>query len=294
MTPPGWYDDPWQPGWVRWWDGQQWTPSTAPRPQQFAGYSPKPIPLDASVAAMQAADPEPWGWRPVLVPLLTYVLLIVSGQLTSRYLAPRHGNGERAFAVIANIVLEAVLAYGVYLAGRDIAARNGGWARAFGFRRPRWADVIPALIGFGVAFGARILIGIVAAIATHGKAIKQSENLQVGSVNAFTIILLVATAVIAAPIVEELVFRGLFLRTFLRRMPFWPAAVLSSVIFGAGHTYEVSTLAGALTLAFVVGSLGLTNCVLNRYTDSLVPGMIVHASFNGLAIIFIAVGVGNS
>jgi hypothetical protein len=56
----------------------------------------------------------------------------------------------------------------------------------------------------------------------------------------------------------------------------------------------VSTLTGAITLAAVVGSLGLTNCVLNRFTDRLVPGMIVHATFNGLAILLLALGVGQS
>ena len=90
---------------------------------------------------------------------------------------------------------------------------------------------------------------------------------------------------IAAPFIEELVFRGLLLRTFMRRMPFWPAAVLSTLIFAALHTYEVSTLVGALTLAASVGCLGLVNCWLNRRTDSLAPGMMVHASFNLLAVI---------
>jgi len=28
-TPPGWYDDPWQPGGKRWWDGSTWTQNVA-------------------------------------------------------------------------------------------------------------------------------------------------------------------------------------------------------------------------------------------------------------------------
>ena len=71
----------------------------------------------------------------------------------------------------------------------------------------------------------------------------------------------------------------------MRRWSFWPSAVLSTLIFAGLHTYEVGTLVGALTLAAAVGTLGITNCWLNRRTNSLIPGMVVHASFNLLAVI---------
>ena len=289
MSAPGWYVDPQHAATLRWWDGIQWTPWTSPRPPS-GPYLPKVLPLDATVGALRASDPEPWGVRPVLIPLLTYVVLIVTGSVVSNTVAPTHGNGARVFDVVANIVLEGVLGIAVYVAGRDVARRNGGWGRAFGLRRPRWRDLLTALAGIGLAFGARIVIGIVASIATDGRALKQSENIHVSSVDVFTGVLLVLIVVIAAPFVEELVFRGLLLRTFLRRMSFWPAALLSTAIFGLGHTYEVSTLEGAITLAAIVGSLGLTNCLLNRYTDRLVPGMIVHATFNGVAVLVLLLG----
>jgi membrane protease YdiL (CAAX protease family) len=296
MTTPGWYDDPRDPAAIRWWDGSAWTAHTAHRPLTAPGYGPPPgyrpplLPLDASVAALRASDPEPWGVRPVLLPLLTYVVLIVAGSIASATIAPSHGNGARVFEVVANVALEGILAAAVYRAGRDVARRNGGWGPAFGLRRPSWRDVLPGLAGIGIAFAARIAIGVVASVLTHGAALKQSENIHIKSASVFTAILLVAVVVIAAPIVEETVFRGLLLRTFLRRMSFWPAALLSTAIFGLGHTYEVSTLTGAVTLALIVGSLGLTNCLLNRYTDRLMPGMIVHASFNAFAVLFLLLG----
>jgi hypothetical protein len=105
--------------------------------------------------------------------------------------------------------------------------------------------------------------------------------------------LLVVVVVLAAPFVEEIVFRGLLLRTFMRRMTFWPAALLSTAIFGLGHTYEVDSFVGAVTLAAIVGSLGLANCILNRYTDRLAAGMLVHGTFNGLAVLVLLLQTNN-
>jgi membrane protease YdiL (CAAX protease family) len=288
-SPPAWYPEPNDPSTLRWWDGWQWTPYTAPRP---VPRDPR-APLDVTVERLKQEDTIAWGTRPVLIPIITYVVLIVGGAVASNTIAPSHGNGARVFDVVANVLLEAILGTAVYFAGRDVARRNGGWGATFGLRWPRWKDAGWGLAGIGIAFGARIVIAVIAGIATHGKALKESENIHVKSVTVFTAILLIAVVVIAAPFVEEIVFRGLLLRTFLRRMTFWPAALLSTLIFALGHTYEVSTLTGAITLAAVVGSLGLTNCLLNRYTDRLAAGMIVHASFNGLAVLVLLLGYGN-
>jgi len=287
MIPASWYPDPnGDPATLRWWDGVQWSPYTAPRPMPP---DPRP-PLDITVDNLRTTDAVAWGVRPVLVPVVTYVVLIVAGGIASNTIAPDHGNGARVFDVVANILLEAILGTAVWFAGRDVARRNGGWGKAFGLRWPRGRDFLWALAGIGIAFAARIVIGIVATVVTHGKAVKESQNIHVTSVSVFTAVLLIVVVVLTAPIVEEIVFRGLLLRTFMRRMSFWPAALLSTAIFGIGHTYEVETLAGAITLALVVGSLGLTNCILNRYTDKLAAGMLVHGTFNGLAVLVLLLG----
>ncbi len=215
--------------------------------------------------------------------------LIVAGLIASATIHP-HGNTARtAYAVIANVVVEALLALAVWRAGREVARRNGGWAITFGLRRPRWADAKWVGAGIGITFLARGIVVAVANALSHGRASTEAENLSVHHVDAATVVLLVGVAVIAAPFIEELVFRGLLLRTFMRRMKFWPAAALSTLVFAALHTYEVSTLVGAVTLAASVACLGLTNCWLNRRTDSLAPGMIVHALFNLLAVIVLVV-----
>ena len=79
-------------------------------------------------------------------------------------------------------------------------------------------------------------------------------------------------------------FRGLMLRTFMRRLGFWTSAALSTALFAALHAPQVDTLAGALTLTASVGVLGLCNCYLVRITGRLTPGIMVHATYNALAV----------
>ena len=56
MTQPGWYDSPNDPGLLRWWDGNQWTANTSPRP---AGQSVEPPGNYGAYPAQQAYSPYP-------------------------------------------------------------------------------------------------------------------------------------------------------------------------------------------------------------------------------------------
>lgn len=79
-----------------------------------------------------------------------------------------------------------------------------------------------------------------------------------------------------APLVEELLFRGLgysLLRPFGR----WFAIVGIGLVFGLVH----GLIAGLPLLALFGGTLAW----VRSRTDSVFPGMVVHASFNAIALI---------
>jgi membrane protease YdiL (CAAX protease family) len=81
-----------------------------------------------------------------------------------------------------------------------------------------------------------------------------------------------------APFVEELTFRGAgqSLLSFLGR---WPSIVLVGVAFGLAH--------GLLEALLVLVPFGIALAWLRDRTDTVVPGMFVHAFFNATALLVI-------
>jgi uncharacterized protein len=233
---------------------------------------------------MRAHDPAPWGWRPAAIPCAALVVLIVAANLVGHFVNPHTFAAALIDTILLTTLLYGALVASLYLAGRDLARRYAGWGWAFGLQLPRRIDAAWVAAGVGMVLVGRAAVVIVADAATHGRAGEQSQNLDVNSTSPVVYAVLAAIVVVVAPLVEETMFRGLLLRTFMRRAGFWPAALGSSAIFAVFHTYEVDTLAGAITLAAVVFVLGLTNCLLVRWSGRLAPGMIVHALFNALAV----------
>ena len=85
---------------------------------------------------------------------------------------------------------------------------------------------------------------------------------------------LVLFAVIA-PFVEELTFRGAG-QSLLRFLGRAPSIVLVGIAFGLAH--------GLVEALVVLVPFGIALAWLRDRTDSVVPGMLVHALFNGIAL----------
>jgi membrane protease YdiL (CAAX protease family) len=81
---------------------------------------------------------------------------------------------------------------------------------------------------------------------------------------------------VIAPVVEELTFRGLGQSLLYEVMGRVPATLIVGVSFGVAHG-----LVEALT---VLVPFGIGLAIIRDRTDSVYPGMVVHAVFNGLAL----------
>jgi uncharacterized protein len=85
----------------------------------------------------------------------------------------------------------------------------------------------------------------------------------------------VAVFCLLAPFVEELLFRGVGY-SLLRPLGAAPAILVVALAFGAWH--------GLLVALLILVPFGGLLAYLRERTESVVPGMIVHALFNGAAI----------
>ena len=86
---------------------------------------------------------------------------------------------------------------------------------------------------------------------------------------------------VIAPFVEELTFRGSG-QSLLRFLGRWPSILIVGVLFGLAH--------GLVEALLVLVALGVALAWLRDRTDSVLPGMLVHAFFNGAALVLIFVG----
>lgn len=270
-------------------------------PPPYAAAPPPPrrllierVVLDEQMAESRRIDPQPWGVRPWLLPLLTLIVIVVVANVIGvAAFGSQHGPARTWGGIAVTFLAELALLVLLLLIGEPIARRGGGWRRTFGLSWPRRTDWLPWLIGIGFLIVGRLVVGLLAAIFSHGSALAQANNVRLAHPSLAEVLVLAVPLVILAPVTEELMFRGMILRTFLRRMPFWPAAVLSTLLFGLAHTYEVATFAGAATLAASVGVLGMVNCFLVRITGRLTPGMMLHATANGVAVLYLALSAGH-
>lgn len=85
--------------------------------------------------------------------------------------------------------------------------------------------------------------------------------------------------VVLAASSEELCFRGMLFGGLRTKMPLWGAVVLSGVIFGALHITTGVTAVPPLMV------FGMILALLYDRTGSILPGMILHALNNSVALL---------
>jgi hypothetical protein len=98
----------------------------------------------------------------------------------------------------------------------------------------------------------------------------------------WAVALLFVMAVVMAPFLEEVLFRGILLPALRRRMRFPPAALLVTVLFAGLHAVQTG---GYLPALAAIGVTGYVLAWLREASGSLWPPVLLHMGFNFTAML---------
>jgi membrane protease YdiL (CAAX protease family) len=221
----------------------------------------------------------------------------------------RWGMGDGVLGQVLALVVPGVVAVvAIAVAGREDLEDIPLWATAL-LQVPLWAGLLGAPLwatylkgrrSLAADFGLRmrpvdVPIGLVAGFFGQialllvlslvyqllgidlDKVGETAEELTEGATDAVGVILLVLIVGLAAPVFEELFYRGLWLRAIERRAGTAVAVIGSSVLFGLVHfePYDFPALVG----------FGAIAALLTVRTGRLGPAIWAHVAFNLTAVV---------
>lgn len=133
---------------------------------------------------------------------------------------------------------------------------------------------IPPLAAAGAVSIAPVLYGAVTLVLSLLPAAWMADYAQASAALNDTGLLPFLSVALAAPVVEEVIFRGLIQSRLAHALPGWPAVVLSALLFALCHGQPVW-----MGYAFV---LGMVLGIMAWRTGSILPSILTHIVFNAI------------
>ncbi|MGQ9536862.1 MAG: lysostaphin resistance A-like protein [Actinomycetota bacterium] len=228
--------------------------------------------------AMELAPPSGAGWK--LWPGLAFLPLpfLLSGLMT--YMMRQ---GEEVSVGAAQLFLSILLYSSTLAFAFLVVSRYGDAAGQLGMKGDR---LLPGL-GLGIicgslafwmmAAGGFISKGLFGRLGWVEEWLRSFFDVNVKSVTGPDLLVACLVIVIAAPVCEEIFFRGFLYPAMRRRMGVWSAALLNGFLFSAVH-FSLFGLLGRT----VVGALF---CLLYEYTGNLWSPVVAHGINNFVAFL---------
>ena len=189
---------------------------------------------------------------------------------------------ESSGLIVLNLLVGLVLQLFVFvLALLPLLAAGRPYNRLLGPTR-----TTGAMVAIGLASGIVVAIlaytlNAIAVLVTGSEEPVQQQLLQDALAGGLPLVLVVVLAVVVAPLVEEVIFRGVLFRAMADRINLGVSLVVSSAIFALIHIEVVLSQPAALVGLFIVG---LVLAVAYHLTGNLMVPILGHAVFNAISI----------
>ena len=138
-----------------------------------------------------------------------------------------------------------------------------------GFTSFKWSYLGWAILGF--ILGGMTYYGLSLLLTNIGIPKTSNWGMDIKYENIFQFILIIIYAVIAAPIVEEIFFRGLIISYFGKLTKNWIAGIISVLLFTFYHYLGFGLYIGILFIP-----IAIIPTVLFLWKKSIIPGLIWH------------------
>jgi membrane protease YdiL (CAAX protease family) len=231
-------------------------------------------------------------WEVAVVTILGFVLgsVVAAVIFVTFHEGPSLPSGGLRFV---GLIVAAAVNVGVLLLWLRTA--HPGWWQVVGWpRKGERLREVAIGVGFGVLsqIGAEIfsVILIMLIHSLSGTEVHVPQQVEAG-LQGWAAVALAGYAVIAAPITEELVFRGLLFHSVADRYGFWPGAIASAIPFGLIHIVPDASGLGLTVLVVTMMGNGLAWAGIHWRRGNLLVNMAIHATFNLIGVAFI-LGVG--
>lgn len=266
----GWYDDPAGLGQSRFWDGVGWTEKVATNG----------VVSDVALPPGRAQIPTEGGWY-VAGGLLGGFGLATGLDVLTNHVAPHQ--------FLVRLIPSQLALWAGLLGGCWGVSRRYGTSSLkddYGFR-VRGSDVGRGFVLSWLGRVAATLVLIPLVLFARHLVSGNTQLLHLARRHSIDFAVVAVFAVIGAPIVEELFFRGLLLRVLERAWGPTAAVIGQAVVFGCCH---IQVLLGARNIAVVLATaaFGLVQGAAVMRYRRLGPAIWAHAFFNAVVVIAIA------
>lgn len=252
-------------------------------------YDPDGSPLRVPIPANDPNDLPTSLLGAAFVWAISVVLLVAMSTLLVIPYALRNfkGTGSEALKLFLLTDKTAILLQILAVIPAHLLTLGVAWAMVTRFgKRPFWqtirwkwgrkTDWWAAAASAAAAGGLLIIAVLVTRFFGSGQDTDVDKIIASSSASRYAVALL---AVLTAPLVEEIIYRGLLYPAVERAMGMIPAILLVSALFTFVHVFQYSNNLGVVA-AIALLSLALT--LTRAYTKSLLPCFVMHFVFNGL------------
>jgi len=226
-------------------------------------------------------------WDVSLTDFFLFIWIVLCSGLIAPFIAglwiKRQGYNADLRLILSTVAFQGGLLLGVAIFRLGFGRRNPAAAPLPRTANPLVAGAVTLLVALPVVMLVSLVWQTILKLCHIEAPQQEAIDILRNAHSALPVALLLLSAIVIAPISEELIFRAGVFRYVRTRLPRWAALLLPAAIFGAMH----ANLASFAPLV----ALGIVFSLAYERTGRISTSMVAHALFNLTTTLLVLAGV---